>query len=802
MAIKKSELYSSLWASCDALRGGMDASQYKDYVLVLLFIKYISDKFAGKPYAEITVPVGSGFSDLVALKGKPEIGDLINKNIIAPLAAANKLSPADFPDFADASKLGTNTEMVERLSDLIAIFETKELNFTKNNADGDDILGDAYEYLMRNFATESGKSKGQFYTPSEVSRVIAKIIGINAKNSTTKTSVYDPTCGSGSLLLKVAYEALPTKVTLSGQEKDQATSGLSRMNMALHDYAAARIVQGNTLADPKFKVGSDLKQFDYVVANPPFSDKRWTTGVQVETDSFERFKLFGAPPNKQGDYAYLLHIVASLKSTGTGVCVLPHGVLFRGNAEAVIRKNLIEKGYIAAIIGLPANLFYGTSIPACLIILDKKDAADRKGIFMIDASAGFMKDGPMNRLRDRDIHKIVDIYTRKVDMPRYARMVSVDEIAKNDFNLNLPRYIDSQPLENLQDITGHLHGGIPVANIDALDRYWAVCPELRGRLFKAARPGYVDLAVDAAIVKTSIYEHPEFAAYIADMGAHFIIWRTMAEKSLKALKPGFHPKALIPDLADNLLAHYLDNPLIDPYAVYQHLMDYWTSTMQDDCYLIAASGWKLSTYRIIEKNQKTGKERDKGWACDLVPKHLIVSCFFSKEQEAIDQLAIELAGVAAQLEELESEHGGNEGFFNLDPLNNASVKGRLREIATDSEFLDEATVLSSWITLTGRLSELKKRFKAAEVELDKKALDKYPTLTESQVQALVVEDKWLASISSAVHEELDHISQALTEAIKSLVVAYGQSLKELLVSCELSEQRVIAHLETMHFQWT
>jgi type I restriction enzyme M protein len=421
MALKKSELYSSLWSSCDELRGGMDASQYKDYVLVLLFIKYVSDKYAGMPYAPITIPPGASFKDMVALKGKPDIGDQINKKIIGPLANANKLS--DMPDFNDPGKLGSGKEMVERLTNLIAIFENKALDFSKNRAEGDDILGDAYEYLMRHFATESGKSKGQFYTPAEVSRVIAQIIGIHDAETTSATTVYDPTCGSGSLLLKVGDEAGKI-ITLDGQEKDAATSTLARMNMILHNNPTALIEQGNTLAVPKFKDGGTIKTFDYVVANPPFSDKRWSTGIDPAKDEFERFKHFGVPPAKQGDYAYLLHIIRSLRSTGKGACILPHGVLFRGNVEADIRRALVRKGYIKGIIGLPANLFYGTSIPACIIVVDKQDAHARKGIFMIDASHGFMKDGPKNRLRAQDIHEIVDVFNRRLEVTKYSRTVS------------------------------------------------------------------------------------------------------------------------------------------------------------------------------------------------------------------------------------------------------------------------------------------------------------------------------------------------------------------------------------------
>jgi len=437
MALKKSELYSSLWSMCDGLRGGMDASQYKDYVLVLLFIKYISDKYANVPYAPISVPKGASFADMIALKGKPDIGDQINKTIIAPLANANKLS--EFPDFNDATKLGSGKEMVDRLTDLIAVFENPALDFSKNRADGDDILGDAYEYLMRHFATESGKSKGQFYTPAEVSRIIAQILEISKAKTSPDTTVYDPTCGSGSLLLKVADEA-NSRVTLYGQEKDAATSGLARMNMILHNNPTALVVQGNTLTDPKFRDGSTLKTFDYVVANPPFSDKRWSTGLDPLTDPYERFKPFGTPPGKQGDYAYLLHIVRSLKSTGRGACILPHGVLFRGNAEADIRRNLVRKGYIKGIIGLPANLFYGTGIPACIVIVDKYEAHTRKGIFMIDASSGFMKDGPKNRLRAQDIHKIVDVFTL-----HSSGAASSLEIGSDPDSTDGPSYPSSKP---------------------------------------------------------------------------------------------------------------------------------------------------------------------------------------------------------------------------------------------------------------------------------------------------------------------------------------------------------------------
>ena len=790
IALKKSELYPSLWQSCDELRGGMDASQYKDYVLVLLFIKYISDKYAGMPFAPIIIPEGANFKDMVALKGKPDIGDQINKKIIAPLANANKLS--DFPDFNDATKLGSGKEMVDRLTNLIAIFENPALDFSRNRADGDDILGDAYEYLMR-----------QFYTPAEVSRVIAQILGIRNARTTSATTVYDPTCGSGSLLLKVADEAR-TEVTIYGQEEDAATSGLARMNMILHNNPTALIVQGNTLADPKFKDGDTLKTFDYVVANPPFSDKRWSTGLDPANDAYERFKPFGVPPAKQGDYAYLLHIVRTLKSTGKGACILPHGVLFRGNAEADIRRALIRKGYIKGIIGLPANLFYGTGIPACIIVVDKEDAHTRQGIFMIDASSGYMKDGPKNRLRAQDIHKIVDVFTRQLEVPKYSRLVNLAEIEQNDFNLNLPRYIDSQEPEDVQDIAGHLCGGIPSCDIAALEQYWSILPGLKSALFHPLRDNYAQLSILHAQLKQTIYAHPEFVAFTTRMNAVFAAWRQKSTATLKALQAGFHPQEVVAALAEDLLAHYAGKPLIDKYDVYQRLMDYWAETMQDDCYIIAADGWKAETYRIIEKDKKA-KERDKGWACDLVPKTLIVARYFAKEQEAITQLEAELESVTAQMSDLEEEHGGEDGVFSaLDKVNKANVTARLKEIrgffaTDDEETREEAAVLHEWLELSNREAGLKKKLKDADATLDAKAYAHYPKLSEDDIKMLVVDDKWLAALDATIHGEMERISLALTQRVKELAERYETPLPQQANRVTELEQKVSRHLERMGF---
>jgi type I restriction enzyme M protein len=779
----------------------MDASQYKDYVLVLLFIKYISDKYAGQPYAPLVIPAGSSFADMVALKGKAEIGDQINKAIIAPLVAANQqLSPSDFPDFNDQAKLGSGKELVDRLTSLIAIFEKPALNFARNRADDDDILGDAYEYLMRHFAIDSGKSKGQFLTPAEVSRVKAQVLQIEKEDTSAATTVCDPFCGSGSLLLKVAAQAR-TPVTLYGQEKDAATSGLARMNMILHGNATATIWQGNTLTDPQAKEGELLKQFDFVAANPPFSDKRWSTGLDPALDPFGRFEGFGIPPHKQGDYAYLLHIVRILKRTGRGSCILPHGVLFRGNAEAEIRKNLLQRGLIQGIIGLPANLFYGTGIPACIVVLDKRDAASREAVFLVDASKGFLKDGPKNRLRERDIHRIVDVFTRRLELPGYARLVPIEEIARNDYNLNLPRYIDSSDPEDLQDIEAHLRGGIPVRDIDALEPYWQVCPALRQALFRPVRSGYLELAVAPADLKATVLAHPQFAGFLAGMAAHFQAWREAAAQSLKALEQGCHPKQVIQQLSEGLLEHYRGQPLIDAYAVYQLLLDQWADTLQDDVYAISAEGWRADTYRLQETT-KAGKLKDKGWSCDLVPKELVVRRFFSDDLELIEGLSAELEEASSRLAELEEEHGGEEGLFaELEKLNKAAVAARLKEIRKDPEAEEERRAWKEWLEVNEAETTSKRALRSAEAALDDQAYGRYDSLTEAEVRELVVEDKWLATLEQAIAAEVERVSQGLTARLKVLGERYGEALPVVTERVEELEKRVAGHLERMGFAW-
>lgn len=811
MALKKSDLYSSLWSSADELRGSMDASQYKDYVLTLLFVKYVSDKAKADPYALIEVPDEGSFDYLVTLKGKADVGEKVNV-AIRKLAEANDLQGViNNADFDDPTKLGSGKDLQDKVSNLIGIFQ--DMDFTGSKAEGDDLLGDAYEYLMRHFATQSGKSKGQFYTPAEVSRVMAQLLQIPSSTPKSAT-VYDPTCGSGSLLIKVA-DAAPNGLTIYGQENDNATWALARMNMILHGNETHEILQGNTLSDPKFRSGDTLATFDYLVANPPFSVKTWKNGFEKE---YGRFDGYAWPPDKNGDYAFLLHMVKSLKSTGKGVVVLPHGVLFRGNAEATIRTELIKRGLIKAVIGLPANLFYGTGIPACLLVLDKKDAQARTGIFMIDASKGFEKDGPKNRLRPRDMHKIVDAFVNQKGIDRFSRMVPLSEIRdpKNDYNLNIPRYIDSSEPEDIQDLHAHLQGGIPNRDLDALQPYWDAFPSLRAELFKPLREGYSELVVDKANVQSRVTESPEYQAFAWDTAATFDAWWTEKRKALVDITATTRASELIHDVSEALLESFRSRPLIDEYGVYERLMSYWNASMHDDVALIVSEGWDGSAKPRLartwkDKNNKTkyedahittgARSTAKRWVMDLIPPQYVIARFFPEEKAQLDRLVIEQEAARQAVEEYIEEHAVEEGLLweavEGEKISKTLAAARLRVAKREGAEADELQALQHVIKLYDAEAAVKSAVKDATAKLEELALAQYLKLTTDDIQALVIDDKWGGTISRRIGAEVLALGQTLVTRLTGLAARYEFTVAELESDVKSLSDKVAGHLAVM-----
>ncbi|WP_295966406.1 type I restriction-modification system subunit M [uncultured Bartonella sp.] len=815
MAVRKSEIYSQIWAACDKLRGGVEPARYKDYILTLLFIKYVSDRFKSSDNWDIEIPEGGSFDDIVKLKYAKNIGEGINI-VISKLAEVNDLKGViDIADF-NSEELGTDKVAVDKLSGLVEIFQKPELDFTKNRAGGDDILGDAYEFLMRKFAQDSGKSKGQFYTPGEVSRIMSKVIGLDKATDPSMT-VYDPACGSGSLLIRAADSAR-VEITIYGQEIDPSTAGLARMNLVLHNKGYGEIRRGSTIASPAFFDENNpvlLRRFDYIVVNPPFSDKSWMDGISIP-DIYGRYSdaEFGVPPEKNGDFAWLLHVIKSLKSNGKAAIILPHGVLFRGNAEANIRKKIIDQGFIKGIIGLPANLFFGTGIPACIIIIDKEDAAQRKGLFMIDASKGFVKDGNKNRLREQDIHKIVTTFINAdTSNPKYARFVPNDEIKNvNDYNLNIPRYIDNSEPEDLQDINAHLNGGIPAADVNSMQAYWDVYPSLKGILFQPLREGYYRPVVDKEKIVSTITSQAEFIEHANMVDAAYSSWKEAITPLLSELSGETHPNHVITEISESLLKAFSNVPLLDKYDVYQVLMEYWDETMQDDVYAIYFGGYEAGREMAYEYVTKKKKEhgvtvevqtnKTKGFEGRLIPKDIVAKYFFSDTLNAINTLRSQLEDVTAAMEEMAEQYSGEDGFFStLDDLKKGTIEARIKEIKKDSDAKDELKALQKYIKLLKVESNYKKALRLAEVDLDTRVEKRYATLTIAEIKHLLLEEKWFAAIYAGIDAIHTAVSHHLSSRVIELVERYGSTLKECEDEVNVYEAKVKSHLGRMGFAW-
>ena len=450
----KETVENIVWKACDTFRGSIDSSLYKDYILSMLFVKYLSD-FAKEKIKELEskysgdklkrrlermnykISKDASFEYLLKNKEAPNIGEIIN----TALRKIEKDNPQKFDgifnniDFNDSNKFGETKTRNAILKHLLEDFSDSELDLSPSALQNNDVMGDAYEYLISNFASDAGKKGGEFFTPPEVSTLIAKIV-----SDRTGVKIYDPTCGSGSLLIKVNKEIGRENCTIYGQEKNSQTFALCRMNMYLHEIGdEAKIEWGDTIKEPKFTDKGELRKFDVVVANPPFSLDKWGEEIALNY-KYNRFE-FGVPPKSKGDLAFLLHMINSMKENGITAVVMPHGVLFREAGEGFIREKIIENNLIDTIIGLPPNLFYGTSIPACIIVL--KNNRKNKDIFFIDASEEYDKGKRQNKLREEDISKILTAYRKRKDILKYCRAVSFEEIKANNYNLNISRYLIS-----------------------------------------------------------------------------------------------------------------------------------------------------------------------------------------------------------------------------------------------------------------------------------------------------------------------------------------------------------------------
>ena len=736
--MKKSELYSLLWEACNKLRGGVEPARYKDYVLVLLFFKYVSDRYKGERRADFTVKSGASFDELIEAKYTTDVAEKVDKTLQSFLEV-NGLS-GSLPDvsFNNPDELGAGKELVDKVSGLIAVFENPAIDFKSNRASGDDIIGDAYEYFMMKFAQESGKSKGQFYTPSEVSRIIARLIGIGdiKPSLQRKWTLYDPAAGSGSLLIRAADEAPvdargKSIVSIFGQEKDHATAGLAKMNFILHQKGTSEIKKGNTLASPEFTDDfGGLMKFDFIVMNPPFSDKSWSDGIKTNDDKFKRFDGYGIPPEKNGDFAWFLHVLKSLKPDGKAGIIMPHGVLFRGNAEEAIRIEVLKRHYIKGIVSLPANLFYGTGIPACIVLIDKENADTREGIFLIDASQGYKKDGNKNRLREQDIERIVQTFLKQEEIPGYSRLVSYDEILEeNGGNLNVSRYIQKIDDTLPQNIAAHLRGGIPQGDIDSIGKLWHISPALKTKIFTCTdeRHGIYHLALPTADIETAVSEDNAIRQEKRQETENlFTEWKNWVREPLLTIDGSTVPRDFIRRISLKLLDIYKPARLLDAYDVYDCLLNYWIAKLQDDVYAIKAVGYEVGREIDFEYAQKKAKDKTghavtvddkskvKSFDGALIPKEIMEREYFAEDLAAIQKYTEEAEALDGQMEELREEESGDDGLFKevlngKGEITKGNLNGRIKEL--------DAKKASSLVVAMTKLMELFNNGKNNEMEM-------------------------------------------------------------------------------------
>lgn len=643
-----------------------------------------------------------------------------------------------------------------------------------------------YNILITNFTVYRCIIRSN--APSNLQMQPLGCIFVYALNCITFGTAIDPACGSGSLLIR-AIDAAPIPIMGYGQEKESTTAGLAKMNAVLHRKAEITIKSGNTFSNPQYLDKSDnsiLERFDYIVANPPFSMKNWRDGIAGK--EYGRFEGYGdTPPEKNGDYAWLMHIFKALKSNGKAAVILPHGVLFRGNAEATIREAIIKKHWIKGIISLPANLFYGTGIAACVLVIDKEGAANRQGIFMIDASRGYVKDGNKNRLRERDIYRIITTFNEQITTdPKYARFVPNDEIEKkNGYNLNITRYIDSTDPEDIQDIYAHIHGGIPAVDIDSLSKYWNVFPSLKAELLTAISEKYYSLNVEHENIRQTIYKNAEFSEYGEKLDEAFAAWKAKEYPALSSLDEDVSARELIVSLAEDILAEFEHLTLIDKYDVYQVLLAYWNEVMNDDVSLIISEPDGYANARAtdnIEEEITQGKNKGEmkvtGWEGRLIPKSIVIDAFFRDEKNAIEEAENVVAETESQLSDLVESADEESALAHV--AENGKVKAK--DLEAKIEELTQHVETEETIELELLMDQLpmqKKRLQAYLVghPLCESALTEKGTVTKSSIMLRLFIIRTVESMPESLQDDVKQLRQALDLCGK--VSDYNKVVKDL-----------------------
>ncbi|HRW25705.1 MAG TPA: type I restriction-modification system subunit M, partial [Spirochaetia bacterium] len=844
--MNKQQLAAKIWESANQMRSKIEANEYKDYILGFIFYKYLSDN-------ELRFAQGQGMSEkeIKAIsEDDSQTADYIKKNLgyfIAYkdlfstwLAKGNAFDVSDVRDALSAfSRLinpahkkiftGIFDTLQTGLSKLgdSAASQTKAINsllhlikdIPMDGKQGYDVLGFIYEYLIGMFAANAGKKAGEFYTPHEVSLLMSEIVAHHLRNK-KEITIYDPTSGSGSLLINIGRSVArhmkdERRIKYYAQELKQNTYNLTRMNLVMRGILVDNIVtrNGDTLESdwPYFEENDPIKTYDplyvdAVVSNPPYSQK-WDP---TNKESDPRYARFGLAPKSKADYAFLLHELFHLKPEGIMTIVLPHGVLFRGGEEGEIRRKLVEGNHIDAIIGLPANIFFGTGIPTIVMALrQKRETTD---VLIVDASKGFVKEGKSNKLRASDIKRISDTVIERRTTPKYSRVVAREEIRENGYNLNIPRYVDSSEGQESWDIYATMFGGIPHKEIDALELYWAAFPGLRAALFSKKAGPYAALRVKD--VKAAIRVHPDVQTFVGAFETAFAHFDRFLKKELIGAMLELDLSAEEEALSKEIFKRLKDLPLIDKYEAYQLLDDEWT-TIEADLEIIQSDGFEA--VKMVDPNmvmkKKDGKDQEvqEGWVGRILPFELVQHSLLKADYERLQASEVRLSELDGELTEIldsfsdeekegDSFNDDKDGFVPAELAKEAKqIKADIKKAGAKTKAPDEdsyeARILKA-DELFGEQKTLKKDIKAEETALHAKTKETIEALSD-EVANRLLEEKWIQPLVNSLHKLPDEIITILSSRVLALSEKYESTYKDLMDETQKTEKELSALIDEL-----
>lgn len=821
--MNKQQLASRIWESANKMRSKIEANEYKDYILGFIFYKFLSDRevdflkkndWEEEDFVELVeedtetvnqcrrslgyfISYKNLFSTWLGMGKNFDVS-----NVTDALSAFDRLINESHKNVFDGifdtlqtglSKLGeTSNARTKAISDLIQLIK----DIPMDEKQGYDVLGFIYEYLISNFAANAGKKAGEFYTPHEVSVLMSEIVAEHLKDR-ERIAIYDPTSGSGSLLINIGQSVSKYMnrdcIQYYAQELKESTYNLTRMNLIMRGINPSNLFTRNadTLEDD-WPIDLDsyppVLRVDAVVSNPPYS-QQWTPNGK---ESDPRYSEYGLAPKSKADYAFLLHDLYHIKPDGIMTIVLPHGVLFRGGEEEKIRTNLIEKNHIDAIIGLPANIFFGTGIPTIIMVLKQK--RENKDVLIIDASKGFVKEGKNNKLQASDIKRIVDAYIERKTIEKFSKVVSREEIRANDYNLNIPRYVDSSEKAESWDIYASLMGGIPNSEIDELQRYWQAFPSLRESLFMSNGTPYSSLRCED--VKKIIVENEDIKVFKNNFANCFMDFEDLLKERLiqnmESLQAGKEKE----EIGNQIFKRLHDIPLIDKYKAYQILDDKWTE-IAIDFDVIGTEG--REAIKVVEPNMvmKKDKEIQEGWKGRILPFELVQKVLLPDRLSVITENEKRLAEITSMYEELienlsEEDKESDILNENQDAFNAKGVTVKLKELrkAENEEERALKAVLEQYGNLSKEEKEIKKEIKKLTSRLLIQTKETIEKLSDEQEEKLLSE-KWIKPLISDLHNLPEQIVADLVKKVQSLADKYSTTLHDIEEEIEETERELI-----------